>query len=75
MYFLLNAMFNSNHVGMVEHILEILKPVGSRDKEAWNDFSCMIGLYSMEMFEKWDMPEKEEEFEKQADAFSKRWQL
>lgn len=69
----LNTMYNSNHVEMVEHILEIMKPVGSADKESWNEFSCMLGIYSLEMFEKWDMPEKEEDFEKQADAFSARW--
>ena len=69
----LNTMYNCNHVDMVEHILEILKPIGSKDKEDWNSFSSMLGIYSMEMFEKWDMPDNSDDFEKEADAFSARW--
>ena len=33
----------------------------------------MLGVYSCQMFEKWDMPEKEDEFTEFADDFTDRW--
>lgn len=67
------TMFNSNYVEMVERILELLKPIGSKEKDNWNYFCTMLGVYSCQMFEKWDMPEKEDEFTEFADDFTDRW--
>lgn len=63
-------MFNSNHVKMVERILKLLKPIGSKEADNWNYFCTMLGGYSWQMFEKWDMPETEDEFTEFADDFT-----
>lgn len=69
----LATMFDSNHVELVERILELLKPIGSRVESNWNYFCTMWGTYSWRMFEKWDMPESEDDFLKVADDFTDRW--
>ncbi len=69
----LNTMFQSNHVEIVERILKLLKPVIGKEKDHWNYFCTMLGEYSGQLFERWDMPENEEDFTQLADDFTDRW--
>lgn len=69
----LNAMFRSNHVEIVERILKLLKPIIGKEKDHWNFFCTMLGEYSGELFEKWNMPENEDDSIQYADDFTDHW--